>query len=380
MLRAACRPRLNAPASLLLSPGATLQPRHAQSRSFTGGQLLTGVQTGFEAGLQTAQHVIVSFHGASGLSWAITIPLVALGVNLLFRLPFTAHSDLLAHRRSKAVPVLQAWQARLLREAVREKVPSDKIKDVVTKRTERETRRLYAALGLQSWKLWTVLMGVPGWMMSLGAIRRLCTGAGAADPAGAVATGSAALGPADHAASVSALADAASHTAQSTFAAEGMLWFTDLTAADPYYILPFCFAALTAVNAWPQNKSTRETLFPRLNRLLTRSPAGESQPETSPEPKSVAVSAVGGWRGNMTKFLVFGSPMLGILTASFPAAMHLYTITSASSTLVAKHILSRFFVTNGGVEVCKHREIPVIRPKIPRKPMPEGSGVKPLAS
>lgn len=401
--RVSLRPGL-AVSSTFSSAILTPHLRAPQHRSFHVGPYI-------QAGCETAQDAILTIHDFTGLPWAFAIPLVALGVNLLFRLPSTIHSQLLLQRRSKVAAVLQGWFMKLYRDAVREKVPPGQMKKEIEKRAKSQSKRIYRALGLQQWKMFSALIGVPFWLLSLEGIRRLCgwsrwdsvlngaPGAAAETRAPAIAaiengtiveaSQSAAEGITDTTstfvppvADAAAVTDVASGAAQISSAApaleptltsEGMLWFTDLTAADPYYILPVCFTALTIINLIPKDEAARRALFPRLHAFLKRRGHGNqgASPQAGPQDLTTSptetVQLSGGWRVRLIRTLVFFSPGLIVLTGGFPAAMHLYTVTSVLITMASRSLVTRFAPLTARATTSKHREMPVIRPPLKKK-------------
>ena len=62
-------------------------------------------------------------------------PLIALGVNVFFRLPFNTYTQKILQRRGRFGPILQAWNLQILRDVQREGVPPSR------QQTEMKTRR-----------------------------------------------------------------------------------------------------------------------------------------------------------------------------------------------------------------------------------------------
>ncbi|KAH6651560.1 hypothetical protein BKA67DRAFT_571225 [Truncatella angustata] len=379
------RPGVSASTRISSTP-FTSHPSHRQRRSFHLGvaPVVQTVGQCFQTGCQTAQDVMLAAHGLTGMPWVFTIPLFALGVNLLFRLPFNLQNQVLIQRRSKVAHVLQGWFRKHWQEVSREQVPPGEMKKELEKRAKPQAKRLYRALGLQQWKFYLIGLGIPFWLMSLEAIRRLC-GAGRfglnssdAGPATSdtatrdlsqrvVDTSDAALRPVPDA---SAASDVVTNTAQivnaaqpmdPTLTSEGLLWFTDLTVADPYYILPITFTALTVLNIIPKDKTARQALFGRLSRIN----AAPSKDSNAP-PSTETMDLGSNWRIRTIRAILLSSPGLIILTGSFPAAVHLYTITSVLATMLTRAILSKMYPVVAKAETCKHREMPVIRPALPK--------------
>lgn len=362
-----------------------------------------------QSSCDVAQDIIVSLHSITGLPWAFTIPLVALGINLLFRAPFNYHTQILQQRRSKVAPVLQGWFRKLWGEAVREKVPPDQIKKVVEKRAKTQVKRIHGVLGLQQWKAFYVLAGIPIWLVSLEAIRRLCgwgrwdtmLNAGPDPAAKSSAAGtveglavspdlsrdglSSVAGtmtdlPALDAVTVADLSSSASQISSAsqnldpTLTTEGLLWFSDLTASDPYYILPLTWLGLTVLNLIPRDEAARRAFFGRLYPHAATNQDNKAPSSLEP-PATETVQLGGDVRVRTIRALTFASPLLLYYIGDFPAAMHLYTISSVVTTMAFRSLLARRYPEQARVKMCKHREMSIIRPEIPRTtPITAGEG------
>lgn len=379
-------PFWGAPARSRLTASPMLLTPHSPSHQHRSFHLYTYIN----AGCQTAQDAIVALHSVTGLSWGLTIPLVAVGVNLVSRLPFNIYTSRLLQRRSQIAPVQQGWFMKLWQDAIKEKVPPEQMKKEVEKRAKSQTKRLYRALGLQQWKMFLVLLGFPFWITSLEAVRRISgwsrglqvntkpdgnpaasTLATHAPPASlpdtAHATGSVsanAVGTSPDAAAVADLPATAAQILDPALASDGMLWFTDLTAADPYYILPTCFTVLLVTNLIPRDEAAKRKVFGQLYTALKRdkqSPQSQAPSSLAP-PDKVEVEA--DWRVRLLRSVMVSSPILLVLTSSFPAAMHLYTIPSLLTTMATKFLLSKKYPAEEQVKSSKLREFTVIRPPL----------------
>ncbi|KAK9778212.1 hypothetical protein SCAR479_05182 [Seiridium cardinale] len=395
-----CRHRPALLSSAFSGTNLTPHPALPQHRSLHIGPYI-------EAGFQVAQDAIISLH-STGLPWAVTIPLVAIGVNLATRLPFNIYSHLIIHRRSKVAPVLQGWYMRFWRDVGREN-SSMKVKtERVEKRAKAQTKKIYRALGLQQWKMYFMVLGIPIWIASFQLIGRLCgwsrfdhlvgaSGSNGAHGTPATETGTALEVLPDGSKSITSAAHdlasqamdptattALSHAAAQTTGAltpldpaltsEGILWFTDLTAVDPYNILPICFTALTIINIIPKDETARAALFPHLNTFLNRHwykrEGAQSQPQSQDldtVPSTKTVQSETNWRVRLIRVILVSSPGLFVFTSSFPAGVHLYTLTSLLATMATRAMLSRRLPILPRAKDSKYRETPALRPKIPKK-------------
>jgi mitochondrial inner membrane protein COX18 len=387
------------PASFTSPFSSTLATPHAparlpQRRLFSAGDII-------EPLCQTAQDALLYLHSVTGLPWFVVIPIFSFGVNMLFRMPFIAHSQLIMERRSKLDTVLKGWTVRLWHEAAKERLPEDKVKKVVTKRFKTESKRLFALLGLQQWKMYLSFLGIPFWICNVVGLRRLSGATRTFSQTGSTVAGNPALGTAvgsgamreptattsttslgiadgvDGLASVpehlavpaAELATDAASTLEPTLTTEGILWFTDLTAADPYYVLPVALTALTLTNIIPHDKAARRLIFPNLDIFLGK--LAEKDTGKRPEDDTTAAAAASvaeqpeeNWRVRLIRSFTLASPALVLLTGTFPAAVQLYIITSGSVTLASKVLFAKIASAQAKIKPCRRRESHLIRPKI----------------
>lgn len=171
---------------------------HQTSRPFTLMPLL-------ETGISTAHAVLATIHVGTGTPWFLTIPLFALWLNLLTRLPTTLYSRRIAVRRQLLSPLNHAFAARIRAEMadrlLRRK--QQKAEETQGKRkgkgvpevdvglaveSEEFMKRFFKAnaaaeklrnrrWGTQPWKDWAPALSVfPFWMLGIEALRRMCGG------------------------------------------------------------------------------------------------------------------------------------------------------------------------------------------------------------
>lgn len=335
--------------------------------------------------LQGTQDLILSFHHATHTPWFITIPLVALGVNLLFRLPFNIYTQKIQQRRAKLAPILQAWNTRIQRDIALEGVPPSQREAEVKTRFGRTTARIWKKFGLQDWKLYANTLGIPFWLVGIDAIRRLCggptgilghlfLGSGQANTTAAAAAvtegraiekgaddvampssmgtseNPAGLVPAVEPSSGSDIADTIVHAAADpSLTTGGVLWFPDLTVADPWHVLPLALSAILVANVWPKTAAGRQAVF--------NMAGGPTESNTRLDL---------GMRGRLGlhRGLFVVSLLVGPLTMNLPAALHLYWISSSTLSWATQKMLARMYPVGGNsIQPCKGIELPVIRPK-----------------
>ncbi|KAI1506659.1 hypothetical protein F5X99DRAFT_11983 [Biscogniauxia marginata] len=353
-----------------LRPGS-----HQRKRAFHTPAILSTI-------VQGTPDLLVSIHAATHTPWFLTIPLIALGVNLVFRLPFSVYSQKILQRRGRCNTVLQAWSSRIQLDVRREGVAPVRREQEVRSRFEKARTRLYRTLGLQSWRLWSSIPGLPFWILAIDAVRRLCGG-----PRGLLA--SLVLGPGNvdsrgssttvegspEAASSSTAGDSivdASAVDPSTASVgqvldpslitEGCLWFPDLTVADPYHVLPFLLSAFLVANILPRSRDGIRDLF-------GLEPAAKKRTSLSlPEQKITRRQ-----RGYLAlrRGLLLAGALVGPATVDLPAALHLYWLSSSAANLALVAILNRLMPLKlPSVEICKGVEVPIIKPQRDQREAP----------
>ncbi|KAK8038510.1 hypothetical protein PG993_006921 [Apiospora rasikravindrae] len=357
---------------------------HLQHQHQPGPQRRTLFTESVQTAVQGSQDLILGVHAATGLPWAVVIPLIAVSVNAIFRLPFTAYSQKLLQRRKKVEPLMQAWRERVVKDViVRERTDPSKAKSKVEDRLKTIQKRVYSALGLRQWRFYLSLTSFPVWLLALDGIRRVCGGqkgvllglltgekslgaegqvAADASSAAAVATPTAG-GPV--AQSISAAMDttvpeitSAASTAvgpttsalDPSLATEGMLWFTDLTAADPYHILPVALVGMLMLNLTPKNQAARSALFGKWWR---------QQPEEDTTKFNPRLMTRGLYRG-----VIYVMPLATFVLMDMPAALHLYWLSSAAAHFTFGQILSRVMpLEQEPIKKCKGIASMIVSPK-----------------
>ncbi|KAI1297811.1 hypothetical protein F5Y03DRAFT_368993 [Xylaria venustula] len=337
-------------------------------------------QSTIGSAIEGTQNLIVDLHNITHLPWFLTIPLVALTVGAVFRLPFTIYTQRILQRRATLAPLLQAWNGQIQLDVQRSAavLPSARLSEV-KKRQDKVVKRIYRRLGLQEWRLWGSLLSFPFWLVAIDGVRRLCGG-----PRGLI--GSLIAGPGRHTSASSVDADTVSATvsglgtdasvldpvtissaaetaAQTTLldpslTYEGCLWFTDLTASDPYHILPLALSATLVFNLLPKS---REALRDRVRVALGRVPE-------SARAQTLATDANVSFRERITAIFHLAmlglSALIGPLTMDLPAALHLYWITSSlTNALFMKGVKHFMPVDKGLLKRALGTEFTVIRPQ-----------------
>ncbi|KAI0555644.1 hypothetical protein F4679DRAFT_255 [Xylaria curta] len=325
-------------------------------------------QTSLSTAIEGTQNLIVDLHTVSGLPWFLTIPLVAFTVGAVFRLPFQVYTQRILRRRTESGPVLQAWNARLQDDVSREGVARSQDMSEVQKRQDRVLRRIYRKLGLQEWRLYSGVASFPVWLLAIDGVRRLCGGPRGligsliAGPAGAAATGLPAGDIVDAAAdpaALSSIAETARAVVDPSLRIEGCLWFTDLTAADPYHVLPLLLSATLVYNLLPKSG---EQFSDRLRVAMGRRPRSAQAQTLSGADHRIRF----GERAKATFYvsMVGLAAVIGPATLDLPAALHLYWLTSSATSAGFARGLKAFMPVQSKLrERCTGVEFSVIRPQ-----------------
>lgn len=336
-------------------------------------------QSTIGAAIEETQFLILDLHTATNLPWFLTIPLVAFTIGVVFRLPFSIYTQRILQRRTQCNPALQAWNTKILNEMQRERIPASRWLSEAKKRQDRATRRMYRKLGLQDWRLWGGILSLPFWLIAIDAVRRLCGGphgflgsmiAGSTAPA--ESAGLPGADAATTAMTASPLPDSMADPAPAAFAAEttavvdpsltfeGCLWFTDLTASDPYHILPLALSCTLVWNLIPKSDAPFSDRVRLALGLRPTSAPAHMLGLTAHDKATLGW----GWRSQFSRILMVFAVLIGPLTMNLPAALHLYWVTSSATNAMFMGILRRRMPVRGALrQRCKGVEVPIIRPR-----------------
>ncbi|KAI8956940.1 hypothetical protein F5Y11DRAFT_341387 [Daldinia sp. FL1419] len=326
--------------------------------------------------LETTQNTMLAIHNLTHTPWFLTIPLVALGVSLAFRLPFKAYVHWISQRRTRFTPVLMGWTARISRDIKQEGIPVLREHKELVARHKRARSRIYGSVGLQEWKLYCSVLGIPFWLIGIESVRRICGG-----PRGLI--GQLFLGKAEDTSSTQTDSEIATSSVDTTTTAtssasvvdpsttvttaehvkdlldpsitlEGCLWFPDLTAPDPLHILPFALSSLLVWNMLPKSQAGLRQLagLPPADKFLIETPAMTRQ-------------------RRLRRVLLVLSALVGPMTADLPTALHLYWLTTSATHTATSALLSKLMpIESNAVQRCTGVEADIIRPKRTEKPKP----------
>ncbi|KAI1431956.1 hypothetical protein GGR50DRAFT_676809 [Xylaria sp. CBS 124048] len=350
--------RISSPSSHVLRPEYGRRSFHWQSAANTA--------------IDGTQQLLIELHNVTHLPWFLTIPLVAFTVGAVFRLPFTIYSQRILQRRGELGPIMQAWNAKIQQDVQRDRIPSSRIMSEVKSRQDKVWARLYKKLGLQGWRLYGNFLSFPFWLLAIDGVRRLCGG-----PSGLIGSliGGARRTTKDAqpaTTTMESMVDPSTVDPNDISSAveivgnviidpglkfEGCLWFTDLTASDPYHILPVALSASLVFNLWPKSK---EQFFDRVRIFMGRRPHSR-QAQILAEDERVSWGERG--RASLYLMMLGLATLVGPATLHLPAALHLYWLASSASNALFVRTLNHLMPIQGSLRKrCTGVEPPYIRP------------------
>ncbi|PHH83374.1 hypothetical protein CDD82_1603 [Ophiocordyceps australis] len=275
---------------------------------------------------------LAAFHHAIGIPWFVTIPLFALVTSGLFRLPCQIMARELASRRKELQPLVIASNvynsSRIPRDYNNGSLNA--WKESVAKLTKKSQRDIYRSFGVQRYKSAVALLPAVPALIVIESLRILC---GSPHSWLLVYLGLAS-GP-----------QSAQSLVGSSLVDGGCLWFSDLTAMDPYFILPIFCTSLIARGVW--TKLPQKTI-PILLGL------GDMGPISSMSARQRAFGR--------TMLL---APLLPLAVADLPSAIMLFWASSLAISGAMDWKLRRRFPKRG-IDLTTKPKVTQFLPYIPR--------------
>lgn len=331
--------------------------------------------------MKGSELLITGVHEVTATPWFISLPLVAVLVSAIIRVPLTLYTNSVQRRKAKLGPLIQAQYAQIGLGLRRKAVPN--VIERVTKAVKKRSKKMFTAFAVnESRSIWGGLISLPVFLSNLEVIRTMCGGPRGLlgsllygwqgrDAAATTSSSTAAAGattpntsiepsvvnpqpPTD----ISELASSATSpevlnplTMEPSFATGGALWFPDLLVPDPYHVLPFAVSGLLLMHIVPETEAELRSLFGM------RPSAGA---------RSNIVIAGGRSRGSLAlrRALMVMALAIGPVTMDMPVALHLYWASSVGCSLVVTKGVRRLLpIRRVPVKPCSGLEIPLIRPK-----------------
>lgn len=263
-------------------------------------------------------HTLINgVHNLSELPWAASLPLTALLTGALVIFPFQCYSRKITTNLQRLAPSLE--------EAVR--VAQVKATKANPGRTAREKESIIYAdsrravrvfrrqHGLQTWKNYLIFMRLPIWLVVMETLRRMT---GTEQGMLGLVWKSITRG---HSPDLGT-SDAAVIPVESSFVAEGMLWFPNLLLPDPSLLLPFMLSATLLTSAY---------YFPLVLRGISSDQILEHRIIVPFNQKAYGIGT-----RRLQQVLALAA---GPATIQFPSAMTLYWISSGLCAIGSKQLL-----------------------------------------
>ena len=255
-----------------------------------------------------AHSILENLHSIAGLPWTAAITVTATIIFSWIQGPIAYYIHGILQRQRDIDPQLVEARLKLENKVMREdahKTAAERVKRLNGLFNDACTR-VRKSHNCQHWKLWLVFTRFPVWYVMMETIRRM-TG-----------TEESFIGLVR---SVMGKRDYSGFTEPSAFvepslATEGVLWFTDLSRADPYLILPFILSATLLIRARRGYGSINVVFEPRMEDIAK---------EHAKDPKTPSFRKKKLRRQRIAEVLALAA---GPATLQFPSAMLLYWITT----------------------------------------------------
>jgi inner membrane protein COX18 len=269
--------------------------------------------------------------------WWAALPLTAAIVRAI-TLPLTINSRKITAKQISLFPLLHTHR-HLLRKKLARELPFKEAIRQEALQTRRKRIDLFRQFRCETWKVWVPpLVQLPVFLSVIEGIRAL-TGAnkgllglflGSPVVPKAVEAAVAGEGATNAVAAVETAekAIAAGIQADPSMATEGILWFQDLSAADPYLILPFALSASMFLALTPTSTLLR--------------------PFTKPDP-TAKVTQPSKWQRRLRNSLKVIALAAGPLTLQMPSGILLYWISSSVLGVGTSVVLEKVLPAPKGV-------------------------------
>ncbi|RKF71609.1 Cytochrome c oxidase assembly protein COX18, mitochondrial [Golovinomyces cichoracearum] len=193
--------------------------------------------------IQTTYTVFQSVHSINGISWSLSIPLVALLSRIFVSLPIAIFQQKASARRVKLVPILLAWRHSFRKEIYREL--GDKGPIICQRRLNsqmcKKTKELLRRHRCGRWKIFMGSIQIPIFFVALDTLRRMAN---------------LELSSLTKLFNPEKMADnQAIVPIEPGLRTEGILWFPNLLEPDPQLILPFMLSGVMILNIFGSRKS-----------------------------------------------------------------------------------------------------------------------------
>lgn len=315
--------------------------------------------------LKGSELLVQNVHELTASPWYISIPLVALITSATIRMPLTLWSLSVARRKARLTPLIQA-QTAMLGMGLRKN--KSNILDLLSKATQKRNKQLFKTFGMNDHRsVWATVLSLPIFVSNIEVIRRMCGGPSgilgrlllpspttddkiATTPESSVTT----MQPTESGELMASASSSGVHEViplEPALADGGCLWFPNLLEADPYHVLPLAISAVMMLHIIPGSIAATRDLF------------GLSSPT-----EQIAILSQSKSARAFQRTLLLLACSIGPLTMDMPAAIHLYWLSSSTTTLlISKGLMKLMPVPKNSIQPCRGAEVPLLRPKAPPK-------------
>lgn len=258
-------------------------------------------------------------HSLTGLQWAYTIPLTALVIRTFFTLPISIYTRRVQQKQAALLPVINAWTNTLSKEAMQQSGHLGPVaaQTAVLKKLRKKRKEILQRGGVSNWKNFLPFLHLPILLTAIETLRMMS----GADVGllGHLASGF------SSAYSVPFISPTSSLTAwfEPSLANEGMLWFKDLTVADPEGRLSYILSGALLINIWDFGKKAAR------------------------EPSV--------WQKRLQRALIAMACVAGPALSPLPSGILIYWISSVTFAFVQSSVLARVMVLKI-ISACKPKK------------------------
>ena len=288
--------------------------------------------------------VITAVHDSTGLSWAVTIPLLAFLVRIVILTPVEALSLGMYEKRSEVERQFEGSVSAIEKKVQQEhkdKNPTElrRMQNIALRKVRRD---LVKQNGAQPWRYCGFFVKCPIWLAMMETMRRMT---GTEDGMSSLVAKSLTTLKGKQYPDLATADDLV--PLEPSLATEGILWFNNLMVPDPLLILPFATSMIALFS---------------LRRTYTVVRAG---PGSSPESVMRHSRLNSRWR----KCSKLAALTLGPATLLFPSAMLLYCISTNLATVVVRGVV--YLITSNIQFIRASTAASMPKPVEHKKPKPK---------
>ena len=309
--------RIHTSTSQTLHPGFYHQLHRSSRRAFHA----TSHPRFLDICCEQTYAILDGLHTLTGLPWALTLPLAGVGVRILLLGPFTIISHDAMRRRLALQPLRHAW-TRHVRTDVLTKYAAlgPRIcQRALGRALVQKSREIDKRMGTQRWKGFIPLAQLPIFLLVIETIRKM-----SGVPDGLLGLLSKAFTSASTGAESTGqeLLQRSMVPIEHSLAWEGALWFPNLLVPDPISVFPFLLSGTILLNIFLQRRHAVESSK---------------------------------WGRRYLNAMTALGFMIGPLTLQFPAAMHVYWLSSSTFAVAQNLFLQKYKPLRRPVKPCAER-------------------------